>query len=221
MKKLITVLIMVALSVATNAQDILYKKNGAMISCKIREITVDVIKYKRTDLRNSPVFEIKKEDVVKIRYKNGVVDIIDPAYIKIKGDSTFKNSDTIGYSMLYVVFNSGQSEQKFPLYINGNFICKLTNHSRLAFKMLYEGEIDVYRMFKAKIGPIKRLAVKHGNNYAISIKVVNEQKVDPNQRFFMNVIEDFKQIPGFLEYEYNGFSPFKELDFHIVEKQPE
>jgi hypothetical protein len=199
------------------AQDILFKKNGALINCKIREITVDVIKYKRTDLQNSPVFEIKKEDVYKIRYKNGVVDVVDPKYHKNKNDTTGNNNDTTGYSMLYVVYNPGHSSQVFPLYINERFICKLKHHSRLAFKMKHEGEIVVYRKNQNMIGPQEWIIARHGNSYAISIQVVNEQNLDPNQRFLFTVIKDAELIQGFLENEYNGFKPEKDCDFHFVE----
>lgn len=201
-----------------HAQDILYKKNGAMISCKIREIGVTVIKYKRTDLTNSPVFEVKKEDIYKIRYKNGVVDIIDPYYYKTKRDSINNVAkDTAAYSMLYVVFNSGTSPDVFPLYVNGNFICKMKNPSRLAFKMKFIGTIDVYRMVQDKIGPRANLIVQHGNNYAISIKIVKSNNPDPNKKFLMTVIEGNSEIQGFLENEYNSFMPKQEYDFQIVE----
>lgn len=202
-----------------HAQDILYKKNGAMISCKIREIGVTVIKYKRTDLTNSPVFDVKKEDIYKIRYKNGVIDIIDPDYYKIKRDSiTNVGKDSAAYSMLYVVFNSGNSSDVFPLYINGNFICKMKNPSRLAFKMKFIGAIEVYRMVQDKIGPGANFMVQHGNDYAISIKIVNSMKTDPNKKFLMTVIEGNSEINGFLENEFNSFMPDKEHDFQIVEK---
>ena len=55
------------------AQDIIYKKDGGLINCKISEIRVDLIKYKRVDLKESPVFEIKKEEIWKIKYKNGEI----------------------------------------------------------------------------------------------------------------------------------------------------
>lgn len=66
--------------------------DGNLITCKIRSTNEDVIKYKRTDTINSPVYEIKTAEVYKILYRNGTVDIID--------HTVKKRKDTIGGSIL-------------------------------------------------------------------------------------------------------------------------
>jgi hypothetical protein len=52
--------------------DIIYKKAGGEFPCRVREITIDLIRYERVDVKNGPIIEIKKQDVYKIQYKNGV-----------------------------------------------------------------------------------------------------------------------------------------------------
>ncbi len=77
MRLILIFLIALLLSVLGFSQDVLYKMDGSSITCKIRSINEDVIKYKKTDTINSPVYEIKSAEVYKIRYRNGTVDIID------------------------------------------------------------------------------------------------------------------------------------------------
>jgi hypothetical protein len=54
-----------------NAQDIIIKKKGKDIKAKVLEITQTIIKYKRFDNLNGPIYIIPKIDVYTIRYKNG------------------------------------------------------------------------------------------------------------------------------------------------------
>ena len=55
----------------------LFLRNGTEISCRILEITPDIIKYKKCSLNNSPEISIFKEEVLMIRYSNGDKDIFE------------------------------------------------------------------------------------------------------------------------------------------------
>ena len=62
---------------AVKSQDTIVKKGGATIIVKIMEITPKEIKYKRFDLPDSgPLYVELKSNILKIKYANGVVDII-------------------------------------------------------------------------------------------------------------------------------------------------
>jgi hypothetical protein len=92
MKRKLILLIALFSSILVYSQDILYKMDGNSINCKIRAVNEDVIKYKRTDTINSPVYEVKTAEVYKIRYRNGTVNMID--------HKEKKRKDTIGGSIL-------------------------------------------------------------------------------------------------------------------------
>jgi len=200
--------------------DVIFKKTGTQIQCKVKEITVDLIKYVRADVKKGPIIEIRKQEVYKIRYKNGAVEIIDPEYIKIKkADTTKSKNDTVNYSLIYIVYNSGQSTQVFPLLINGQYICRMSNHSRLVYKMAYEGVVNVCRQMKNKIGPCRQFEIIHGNNYGIEITPISEVALDPNDRFKMIVFDDPRSANDFIQTEYYSFKPFKGYDYNFVEKK--
>lgn len=57
------------------AQDLLTTKTGEDISCKVLEVAITEIKYKKFDDLNGSVFSILKSEVLLIRYENGTKDI--------------------------------------------------------------------------------------------------------------------------------------------------
>ena len=78
MKKLLLVLLsFVLISSFSFAQDVIIKKNFDEIECVVLEVGIDIIKYKRYDNPDGPVYSIGKEDVATIKYKNGVKDVFN------------------------------------------------------------------------------------------------------------------------------------------------
>ena len=51
-------------------------RNGDEISAKVLEVTIDVIKYRKCDNPDGPIYSILKSDVFMIKYANGTKDII-------------------------------------------------------------------------------------------------------------------------------------------------
>ncbi len=80
MKKLLFYSIIIALcsiSINTNAQDLIIKKDGTDIKAKVLEIKITEIKYKNFDNLSGPIFTMLKSDVLMIRYENGTKDIFN------------------------------------------------------------------------------------------------------------------------------------------------
>lgn len=59
------------------AQDTIYKRTGEIITAKISEINIKDISYKRADLIDGPLFVSNKNDILKIKYANGVTDTFE------------------------------------------------------------------------------------------------------------------------------------------------
>lgn len=57
--------------------DIISLKNGSQVDGKVLEITSTEIKYKRCDNIDGPIIIINKSDVTKIRYVNGITELIN------------------------------------------------------------------------------------------------------------------------------------------------
>lgn len=59
-----------------SAQDIIVKRNGDELQCKILEVSKNEVKYKRWVNLDGPAFSEKKSDIFMIKYENGEKDMI-------------------------------------------------------------------------------------------------------------------------------------------------
>ena len=57
------------------AQDIITKKTGEDIECKVTEIDLDVVKYKKSSNPDGPNYSILKKDIFRIKYANGEIEV--------------------------------------------------------------------------------------------------------------------------------------------------
>lgn len=75
MKKIVLLLASLFLTAAfADAQDVITKKNGERVQSKVVEVADEVIKYKRFDNPDGPLYTISKADVLLIDYENGRTD---------------------------------------------------------------------------------------------------------------------------------------------------
>ncbi len=68
---LLTAMFIILSCFATQAQDVIVKNDKTEIKAKVTEVTDLVIKYKKFEMPNGPVYNINKEDVFMIIYENG------------------------------------------------------------------------------------------------------------------------------------------------------
>lgn len=71
---LITTIALTAICNMSFAQDTIVKKDRTIILAKILEVSSTEVKYNRFDIQNGPLFTIRKEEISRINYKNGLVD---------------------------------------------------------------------------------------------------------------------------------------------------
>ncbi len=74
------------------AQDKIVKKDGAEIECKVIEITDELIKYRKLDNLEGPLYSLKKSDITVIQYENGTLDVFNE---QERIPETWDESDTI------------------------------------------------------------------------------------------------------------------------------
>lgn len=77
MKRLFLVLASMASVVSsTFAQDVIVKRDGEEIQCKILEVSTNKIKYKQWKNQDGPTFVEKRTDVLMLKYENGQKEVI-------------------------------------------------------------------------------------------------------------------------------------------------
>jgi len=221
MKNILVLVLIIFLQLNGNTQDFIYKKDNIVQEGKILEITTDKIKYKKAEIPKGPTYEILLSDVIKIRYNNGYTDIINP----LLNDSLIKKNnnigfDTLSFSLIYILFNHGQDlSQNFPIYLNGEYLLTIRNHTRVCYKRFTTGDQIFERrgVNTYKNGPRTTIFIEAGKSYGIRIKEPYPQGLDPNRRFSIEVIKDSIEFNTFLKDEFYGFNPFKEDDIKIEE----
>jgi hypothetical protein len=79
MKKItILFLLLAGFTFTSYSQDIIIKTDGSTIKCKVVEVGLDVIKYKRLDNLSGPDYFIERASIAEIQYENGTKDTFAP-----------------------------------------------------------------------------------------------------------------------------------------------
>jgi hypothetical protein len=69
-----------SISIISQAQDKIYRKNGQIIKCKVFEVGTEEVKYKVTGNDDGPLYAIEIDKLIKIEYGNGKVDTFAPDF---------------------------------------------------------------------------------------------------------------------------------------------
>jgi hypothetical protein len=76
MKTILTLIAFLLVSFSSMAQDTLYKRNGEKLVVKIKEIGLDEVKYKLIGYEDGPMISIAKDNLIKVAYANGDVQLM-------------------------------------------------------------------------------------------------------------------------------------------------
>jgi len=214
-------IILVIIFIASNSftQDIIYRKDKTIHEGKVLEVDLEDVKYKRADIIDGPIYRISKKDILKIRYANGTEEIFNTSLYGGTNfyKSTSKNSDTVDYSLIYMIYNHGGHTDKLPLYFNDKFIIKLKNQNRVVYKVFSEGPLIIKRFDGEKTGPKIDLWITHGKFYGVKIEIPYPHGLDPNKRFRMTIYADSAEFHDFLKDDFYSFKPFPKEDFYFEE----
>ena len=79
------------ISIVSKAQDIIIKKDGSEIACKVERIGSVEIEYRRADQSvTGPIYTIAKSEVFMVRYKDGTKDVFNTIQESIPAQSAPK-----------------------------------------------------------------------------------------------------------------------------------
>ena len=79
MKKVLLTFSLLLVTCILLAQDFIYRNNGKEIQAKVIEITIDLIKFRKFDFLDGPIYNISKSDVFMIVYENGQREVFQNA----------------------------------------------------------------------------------------------------------------------------------------------
>ncbi len=113
MKKKSLIAILILYVVLVNAQDIIYKIDGAEIKVKVVEITTENIKYKKFEQLNGPFRNINTSEVFMIIYEDGSKEVFKKKEDKVIENITLPNNNEISYENNVVQNNQKQSNNSY------------------------------------------------------------------------------------------------------------
>ncbi len=67
---------MAFIGVNASAQDVIVKRNGEELQCKILEVSKNEVTYKRWSNQEGPTFAEKKSEIFMIKYENGEKEVV-------------------------------------------------------------------------------------------------------------------------------------------------
>lgn len=108
-------------STSKDSCDRIIDKDGEEILANVTEIGIDIIKYKKCNHLDGPVYSMSKSSVLMIEYKNGNREVFKPANPEPKTEPEYRDIDA--------VYNEGSSTSKRRLEGLGlaGFIITLVN----------------------------------------------------------------------------------------------
>ena len=176
--KFVFVILVLAISASTYAQDKIYKRNGEVVSAKIKNVGIKTITYVRFDNQSGPEYTIIKNEVDKIVYQNGSEDVFESLRpVRPSRHHHMDSSDAPDGKMIY----------------KQNLLClapvQLTENG-LGFGLSYERSLD------------KKGIVAFYIPVALTFNLNNGTYYDPNSGAYQNGKADamFYAMPGVKVY---------------------
>ncbi len=122
MKKLFTLLCTICISATIMfAEDIIVTKDSQRINAQIEEVTLDAVKYHRSDNPNGPLYTLPKSDISSIIYENGLVDVFETKPSR-NGRVNYADSETIAALEIFdgTIYHNGKalSNEEYVMLLN-------------------------------------------------------------------------------------------------------
>lgn len=144
-------------SLLSYSQDNLLKRDGDSINCKILEIKVNEITYRRTDHLDGPLYTVSKADVTKIIFEGGRVEYFGNSKDK-EEESTLENNTkkSAARTMLEIKnYNVDETKSLIKAMIDSltlnhsDGLGKTNNNSERRLEAEFEGDyLRIYEIYK-------------------------------------------------------------------------
>ena len=97
MKKLLLLFVMLLPATMLNAQDVIVKKDGSTIICKVLEVGTNEVKYKKISNIDGPLYSVSITDIQNINFENGEKELFNDVSISTDFNTVNKNDVVLDY----------------------------------------------------------------------------------------------------------------------------
>ncbi|MBD77763.1 MAG: hypothetical protein CL840_02325 [Crocinitomicaceae bacterium] len=212
------------------AQDVIYKKNGEQIHCKVEEVSEDRVKYRREDNEEGPLYSMFKREVLVITYENGTYEypnvitqseikpnpVSEPGTEKEREEFRDFNRNFIGINLLNLyhgnlnlsyqhIFSSGKVAIRFPIKIGFDNL----NHQDYYFPSLVDqkviGSIEADLLFfpagQRWVSYVNGIGVEAGALNSFTESNSSVSSLGNSVQYYTHVTKTYTTL-----YFYNGFT---------------
>jgi hypothetical protein len=188
----IIVVNLLLITICLQAQDIILKRDNTIIKANVLSVKPDIVTYKKFDNPNGPTYELKKQEITKIVYKNDTEDVFS---LDQKKDSTFekgssvettkgaKNSDSLKAGDLnYEVLTDTRPE------------CEKNSYGMIQIRNVSQYQYDFYidNVFIKRLEPKSvsgKISIPEGNNRCLTVSQVSGYLISPTVKTsYFNVV---------------------------------
>ncbi len=92
-------------AISVKAQDVIVKMDNSTILSKVEEVSDQIVKFRKWNNLDGPIYVLNISEIMSINYSNGVVDVFRDKTIC---DNNVKKQDTINYSVIPAIDNEEQ-----------------------------------------------------------------------------------------------------------------
>lgn len=148
MKKILFLLMLLSTYMA-KAQDVIVMKDGSTIICKVMEIGISEVKYKKASNLDGPLYSILNSEIQNINFENGDKE-------KFKESTAFSNETEKSDSKV-VVLKYGT---EFPIQVESPVRAKDVDEGQyISFKSMIDIDVDGVKVIRAGT-PVKGIVYK-------------------------------------------------------------
>ena len=188
------------------SQDVIILKNGDEILSKVIEVSTDIIKYKKWDNQDGPIYTSNKGEIFMIKYQNGTKDVFNTTQTQAKTIPIDNSSKIIEIAKSFMN-NQISSESKGA--------CKLVEFNKqngvekeifgqkiytLEYRLIIESQKDFWKESKDKL---------FGANWYWTNFSVLDEKGDVYAEQFTN---NYKYFTKGMRIEITGVIDFENTD---------
>ena len=153
------------------AQDVIVKKDGTAILCKVTTVTLSTIEYKQWSDLEGPLYSIKQNELISINYENGEIENYKDNY-DMADEIDLPVDGIMGRNGRFLTLNERKltKEEVFKLFNEENYKkYRKANGNLLASHI---GDVLFYSFFGTTVG-MAAVAVERKNDNKTTYAVVS------------------------------------------------
>jgi hypothetical protein len=187
MKRFVTVVVsLLLITTCMHAQDLILKRDNTIIKANVLTVKSDIVTFKKFENPQGPTYELNKNEIIKIVYKNNTEDVflIEPKKDSTQGKEEISGNMNINNKADSLNPNGTQPRPECEIKAYGTI--QVQNTSKYPYDLFIDN-VNVKRLEpKSTSG---KIIVPEGNNRCLTVSQVTGYLISPTiKTTYINVV---------------------------------